>query len=833
MSQNTTRPGYPLSNDAITGAPRTTINPVHQIIPKPNNLNPRSLATTSPTAYPAKQEVLPVTTAAAAYPAAPLSTALVPATVQPVSPLQAAAKTVVPAVRGGRLLKRGDLHSGTEDAIMMDHVRATHDLDASHYNVKPLVHVIEDIIPRAKAAVPGHAQGDQSQPRLDAILEDKILHSGLNEALETFAYPVHRTSLEMICGSSCHGDAHGITLSLLRLLANYWWDAKVAIAFAAFAQQYGEFGLVVRLYPTDPLAKSVATVKQIPEIMESLESRGAVNAKFRELAKLVDKMLEVTHHIVKFKDVGSEEKRLKLKYRLNLHKELADSTSPVTAEQENLIAKASYFTVKAAVTCSLLLLNLIAVGRDYYSSTEEDLEISTLTHKLSYLLGDLQRALNQSSQEISKIKHQIKRKVLEETLARTHTDNKYSAELITCGENDPMPIIHGADMKKHSLDFLRRKYVFLLVSDLEIPNEVVSMLRHMYHDSKQDPSRPESQFEVVWLPIVDRRSAWTEAKDRQFQAVYGSMPWFSVSHPRNIDDAVFGYVKEVWGFTHKPLLAVVDPQGKLVNVNAFPMFWIFGSVAFPFTKSKEEALWNETSWSMGLLADSIDQNIFNWFNDGKCICLYGGEDMEWIRSFTKTARKVSQQSGIPLELLYVGKMNPKERIRRINATIHEEQLSHVLHDPTMVWFFWERLESMWYLRGEKTTTPEDSAPFLVPSEDTRDPILQEVKAILSYDGSNRGWAVFSRGLEEMTKGEGKNIMQVLGNFENWKHEVTDMTAFIPALDRQLRGLHTKHHCTRMVVPAAVGHFPETVACVECGRAMEKFFMYSCCLDDYE
>nr|GMD13296.1 protein SIEVE ELEMENT OCCLUSION B-like [Ipomoea batatas] len=796
MSQNNTRPGYPLTNDAITGAPRTTINPVHQIIPKPNNLNPRSLATTTPTAYPTKQEVLPVTTAAAAYPAAPLSTAVVPATVQPVSPLQAAAKTAVPAIRGGRLLKRGDLHSGTEDAIMMDHVRATHDLDASHYNVKPLVHVIEDIIPRAKAAVPAHAQGDQSQPRLDAILEDKILHSGLNEALETFAYPVHRTSLEMICGSSCHGDAHGITLSLLRLLANYWWDAKVAIAFAAFAQQYGEFGLVARLYPTDPLAKSVATVKQIPEIMESLESRGAVNAKFRELAKLVDKMLEVTHHIVKFKDVGSEEKRLKLKYRLNMHKELADSASPVTAEQENLIAKASYFTVKAAVTCSLLLLNLIAVGRDYYSSTEEDLEISTLTHKLSYLLGDLQRALNQSSQEISKIKHQIKR--------------------------------------KHSLDFLRRKYVFLLVSDLEIPNEVVSMLRHMYHDSKQDPSRPESQFEVVWLPIVDRRSAWTEAKDRQFQAMYGSMPWFSVSHPRNIDDAVFGYVKEVWGFTHKPLLAVVDPQGKLVNVNAFPMFWIFGSVAFPFTKSKEEALWNETSWNMGLLADSIDQNIFNWFNDGKCICLYGGEDMEWIRSFTKTARKVSQQSGIPLELLYVGKMNPKERIRRINATIHEEQLSHVLHDPTMVWFFWERLESMWYLRGEKTPTPEDSAPFLVPSEvDTRDPILQEVKAILSYDGSNRGWAVFSRGLEEMTKGEGKNIMQVLGNFENWKHEVTDMSAFIPALDRQLRGLHTKHHCTRMVVPAAVGHFPETVACVECGRAVEKFFMYSCCLDDYE
>lgn len=164
MSENAPRTGYqvsenaPLSrpNDTMMAAPRTTINPVREIIPKVTNLNPRSLVTAA-AAYPAKQEVLPATTAAA-YPAAPLSTAIVPAAaVQQVNPLQAAAKTAIPSLRG-RLLRRGDLHSSTEDAVMMDHVRATHDLDASHYNVKPLVHLIEDIIPRAKAAVPIHVQ---------------------------------------------------------------------------------------------------------------------------------------------------------------------------------------------------------------------------------------------------------------------------------------------------------------------------------------------------------------------------------------------------------------------------------------------------------------------------------------------------------------------------------------------------------------------------------------------------------------------------------------------------------------------------------------------------
>nr|GMD76464.1 uncharacterized protein LOC109192287 [Ipomoea batatas] len=43
--------------------------------------------------------------------------------------------------------------------------------------------------------------------------------------------------------------------------------------------------------------------------------------------------------------------------------------------------------------------------------------------------------------------------------------------------------------------------------------------------------------------------------------------------------------------------------------------------------------------------------------------------------------------------------------------------------------------------------------------------------------------------------------------------------------RQLCGLYTKHHYTRMVVPVAVGCYPETVACVECWQTMEKFFMY--------
>lgn len=87
-------------------------------------------------------------------------------------------------------------------------------------------------------------------------------------------------------------------------------------------------------------------------------------------------------------------------------------------------------------------------------------------------------------------------------------------------------------------------------------------------------------------------------------------------------------------------------------------------------------------------------------SEGKYICLYGGEDMEWIRRFTTTAKAVAQAAGIQLEMLYVGKSNPREKVRKINSTIVAEKLSHILPDLTFIWFFWVRLESMWHSKTQ-------------------------------------------------------------------------------------------------------------------------------------
>ncbi|KAK7850209.1 o-fucosyltransferase 16 [Quercus suber] len=40
---------------------------------------------------------------------------------------------------------------------------------------------------------------------------------------------------------------------------------------------------------------------------------------------------------------------------------------------------------------------------------------------------------------------------------------------------------------------------------------------------------------------------------------------------------------------------------------------------------------------------------------GRVVCLYGGEDINWIWKFTTTVKAVAEAAGIKLELVYVGK----------------------------------------------------------------------------------------------------------------------------------------------------------------------------------
>lgn len=201
----------------------------------------------------------------------------------------------------------------------------------------------------------------------------------------------------------------------------------------------------------------------------------------------------------------------------------------------------------------------------------------------------------------------------------------------------------------------------------------------------------------------------------------------------------------------------------------------------------------------------------------KFICLYGGEDIEWIRSFTKLARSVAQRAGIELLMMYVGKSNNKERVQKINDMVTAENLSYCLMDLTSVWYFWTRIESMFYSKMQLGKTIQE------------DKIMQEVLTMLSFDGSDQGWALISRGSFEMARAKSQIITKTLDDYTVWEEDAREK-GFVPALNDYFLQLHTPQHCNRLVVPGLDDYIPKMVVCAECGKPMERYFMYRCCTD---
>jgi len=135
----------------------------------------------------------------------------------------------------------------------------------------------------------------------------------------------------------------------------------------------------------------------------------------------------------------------------------------------------------------------------------------------------------------------------------------------------------------------------------------------------------------------------------------------------------------------------------------------------------------------------------------------------------------------------------------------------------LIWFFWVRLESMWHSKVQHKRTVENDA------------IMQEIMTMLSFDGSDQGWAVISRGPADMAKAKGETILKSFVDFETWRDGAQEK-GFLPALIDNLLALHSPLHCNRLILPGATGSIPEKVVCAECGRPMEKFIMYRCCTD---
>jgi hypothetical protein len=128
---------------------------------------------------------------------------------------------------------------------------------------------------------------------------------------------------------------------LFNTLTSYTWDAKVVLSLAAFAVNYGEFWLIAQLSTTNPLAKSMAFLKQLPDIIEHSNS---LKHQFDALNKLIKTMMDLTRCIVEFKELPSQY--------------ISHDTSAMSIAIAHIPA-AAYWIIRSIVACSSQIASLI------------------------------------------------------------------------------------------------------------------------------------------------------------------------------------------------------------------------------------------------------------------------------------------------------------------------------------------------------------------------------------------------------------------------------------------------------------------------------------------
>ncbi|KAK9276164.1 hypothetical protein L1049_005695 [Liquidambar formosana] len=600
--------------------------------------------------------------------------------------------------------------------------------------------------------------------------------SKLNEILKPSLQPdtLCEISCQYLCKSSCgEGEDSGVTVEALLkpLLSRFTWSSIVVITLAAFCINFSKFF-------------SVST---------TVAGNETVKTKISELIKIT---MDVTKRIVELKELPS--------------KYLAPNADPIVVAI-GYLHKAVFWTVRSTLSCTSQI------------TTTEVLELSQLTAEGTKTTESLWKKLQAC------YKYREVRVTQEyENLVETRKQGKAILEILIADlKENKSPLYRGSTKQTVGVEAVSGKTLFLVISDLELSEKDV--IKYMYDQSSSH--QLGGKKEIVWLPVVD---GWTDEKKQQFKNLKESMPWCSIDQPwSSLDLAVTKYIKETWCFKKLPLLVVVDPLKKVdEDSQDLNMIWIKWASSTSTSTSYEEEIWKKQTFSS--IWSFWTPAIIPPVEEAKYICLYGGEDIEWIRKFTKKLKLVAQEAKFPLEMYYMGKSDPGKKNEENIATIFKEGLSS-FPEPntkegqlTQIRFFWLRLLSIWLTKEKRGQTMKT------------DLAMRQIGAMLSVGCSSNykaAWAVITKesfGENEeivVVRAKGDKFLECLNNYDTSKPANTDKKSLLARLKKQLHKPHTtSDHCSELVLPITTGSTDMMVACVDCDRAMKKFITFRCCTD---
>ncbi|KAF5955394.1 hypothetical protein HYC85_008250 [Camellia sinensis] len=358
-----------------------------------------------------------------------------------------------------------------------------------------------------------------------AIAKSGICNVEVVGSEETLGHTIYKVSHGILFNYSMGGNPHAKAMVLFDKLRHYKWDAKAVLVLSAFATNYGEFWLIIQLYPCNPLAASIALLKQLPKDLCLLKHLFKCIIEFEELP--------VNHVILDCEAIGTTNSQIYM---------------------------ATYWIIRSALICSSQIKDLRAMENVQVhvlslqsshhmhsnSVTIASWELSSLVGRLSTISSHLRRCSsipNTINFEfhiftlMCLIETKMHNKLLDLS-KESHIDNQEVLEMLFALK-DSLPLKDSSSQAKLALSELKSKVVILLVSRPELlPIEVLLLLVKQMFDHPHWVNL-QGSYEIVWVPI-----------------------------PSSDTSLVVKSIKQAWDFKEKPLMVVLDTQGMVTNLNA-------------------------------------------------------------------------------------------------------------------------------------------------------------------------------------------------------------------------------------------------------------------------
>uniref|UniRef100_A0A2N9GAY3 Sieve element occlusion N-terminal domain-containing protein n=1 Tax=Fagus sylvatica TaxID=28930 RepID=A0A2N9GAY3_FAGSY len=170
--------------------------------------------------------------------------------------------------------------------------------------------------------------------------------------------------------------------------------------------------------------------------------------------------------------------------------------------------------------------------------------------------------------------------------------------------NKMQPLIEGStkELLHVEIDVLKTKNVLLFISDLDISDADISILR-----SISDKIGKEDHCKIVWIPFMEK---WTKEQKDKFESLQSNMPGYIARY--NLKIASCRFIKEQWHFKGKPLLVVLNSQGQVECENAMHMIRVYGVESYPFTRRSRRNSVEGKNVGLSSRQFTLSQEIPRW-----------------------------------------------------------------------------------------------------------------------------------------------------------------------------------------------------------------------------